>query len=130
MPKTILIIDDDPIIHLLIERMMIKQDPSLKFIHCKNGKVGLDTLNNEIADTSQCIILLDLNMPVLNGWGFLDALQSNPPNTFEKVILYILSSSTDKDDLEKSKSYLCVKKFYHKPLNFDNINEILFGSTN
>lgn len=125
MNKTIFIIDDDPILRLIIEMMMNKIDSSLVFIQCENGKIGLDKLKDRPEASSECIILLDLNMPVLDGWGFLDEIQTSQLINYQNITLYILSSSKDKSDIEKSKKYAFVKKFYHKPLNNKDIIEIL-----
>lgn len=125
MNKTIYIIDDDPLVRLIVEKMMSRVDGSLTFVHCENGKIGLEKLSEYQGNYSDCIILLDLNMPVLDGWGFLDELQSDQLNVNKNMALYILSSSTDKSDLEKAKQYALVKEFYHKPLGLDGITKIL-----
>lgn len=125
MNKAVFIIDDDPVLRLIVEKMMSKIDSSLVFISCENGKVGLDKLNYHLEDSPECIILLDLNMPVLDGWGFLDEIESRQLNAYQDITLYILSSSTDKRDIEKSKQYSCVSKFYHKPFSNNDILEIL-----
>ncbi|MCA6439090.1 MAG: response regulator [Chitinophagaceae bacterium] len=125
MNKTILMIDDDELACLIVEKMMHKIDPNLTFIACENGKVGLDTLFENKRDNTICIIILDLNMPVLDGWGFLDVLKTSNFNDDKNLALYILSSSTDKRDIEKAGQYPIVKKFYHKPLSIEDIIEIL-----
>lgn len=125
MNKTIYIIDDDPLLGLIVEKMMTRVDNSLKFIQCENGKVGLDKLNSHQGEFSECIILLDLNMPVLDGWGFLDEIQTTLLTDYQSMAIYILSSSTDKGDIEKAKQYSIVRKFYHKPLSIIDLTEIL-----
>jgi len=125
MSKTVIIIDDDPLLRLIVERMMVSIDSSLNFISCENGREGLNKLNDHLESASECIVLLDLNMPVLDGWQFLDEVQSRRLSDHPIVTFYILSSSTDKSDIEKSKQYSCVRKFYHKPLTRDDIMEIL-----
>lgn len=125
MNKTIYVIDDDPLVRLIVEKMMSRVDNSLAFVHCENGKIGLDNLSEYLGGFSNCIVLLDLNMPVLDGWGFLDRIQSGILNNYELLSLYILSSSTDKGDIEKARQYPLVKRFYHKPLSLDDISEIL-----
>ena len=106
--------------------MMDKFDSSLIFIHCENGKIGLEKLNSHLQISSESIlILLDLNMPVLDGWGFLDEIESNQQIDYNKIRLYILSSSTDKADIEKIAQYPWIRKFYHKPLSSSDIIEIL-----
>lgn len=125
MNKTIYVIDDDPLIRLIVERMMSKADNGLTFIQCENGKMGLEKLQCHQGKFSDCIVLLDLNMPILDGWGFLDEIKSELLKDYQSISLYILSSSTDKGDIEKAKQYSKVKKFYHKPLSMDDISEIL-----
>lgn len=125
MYKTIYIIDDDALVRFIVEKMMSKVDDTLTFIHCENGKVGLEKLFEHQGDFSECIVILDLNMPVLDGWGVLNEIQSTPLTDYQSVALYILSSSTDKADVEKAKQYSIVKKYYDKPLSNVDITEIL-----
>lgn len=105
--------------------MMSRVDDSLTFVHSENGKIGLEKLSEYPGDFSDCIVLLDLNMPVLDGWGFLYRIQSSLLKDYQLLSLYILSSSTDKVDIEKAKHYPLVKKFYPKPLSLDDITKIL-----
>jgi CheY-like chemotaxis protein len=125
MNKTIFIIDDDPLVRLILEKMMSRVDNSLAFVHCENGKIGLEKLIGYQGKYSDCIVLLDLNMPVLDGWGFLDGIKSENLKDCQFISLYILSSSTDRKDIEKAKQNSMVKKFYHKPLSVSDISEIL-----
>lgn len=128
MSKNIFLIDDDFVIRLMVEKMMRRIDNSLVFFPCENGRIGLEKLNDHLADEAESIILLDLNMPVLDGWGFLEAMQANKWSTSPNITLYILSSSTDKGDLERAGQFACVKSFYHKPLSNMDLNQILDAS--
>lgn len=130
MSKTILIIDDDPLIRLIIKMMISKIDSALTLIPCEDGKVGLERLIEHQGNGFETIVLLDLNMPVLDGWGFLDEIQSAQFNDYQNITLYILSSSTDKADIERAKQYSIVTKFYHKPLSSINVTEILNFNVN
>jgi CheY-like chemotaxis protein len=125
MSKCIFIVDDDALVRLIVEKMMTKVDDTLTFFQCDNGKAGLKKLSEYQGDFSDCIILLDLNMPVLDGWGVLDELQSTQHKDYPNITVYILSSSTDKVDIERARQYSCVRKFYHKPLTTVDITEIL-----
>lgn len=125
MNKTIYVIDDDPLNRLIVEKMMKRVDDSLTFVHCENGKIGLEKMRGYLGNFSDCIVLIDLNMPILDGWGFLDEIHNGLLKDYQIPCLYVLSSSTDKEDIEKAKQYPLVKKFYHKPLSLDDITKIL-----
>jgi len=125
MNKTILIVDDDPIVRMIIQKMILNMDNSVNCQQCDNGEVGLSVLETLRNVTDAIVILLDINMPVLNGWEFLDSLQKINLSSFAKFQLYILTSSTDESDKLKAQSYQVIKKFYQKPLSKQDIEEIL-----
>lgn len=93
MSKKIYLLDDDPLVCLIVEKMISRVANSLTFVNCENGKIGLNRLSEYPGDFSDCIVLLDLNIPVLDGWGFLAGIQSNILKDYQFLSLYILSSS-------------------------------------
>lgn len=125
MNKIVLIVDDDPIVRLIIQKMVHNMDSSVNCHQCDNGEVGLAVLETLQNSTNIIVVLLDINMPVLNGWGFLDSLQKINLDSFNKFQLYIITSSTDESDKLKAQSYPVIKRFYHKPLSKQDIEEIL-----
>ena len=125
MNKTVLIVDDDPIVRFILQKMIHNFDSSVNCYQCDNGEVGLSQLETLRNTTDAIVVLLDINMPVLNGWEFLDSLPKINLNSFSKFQLYILTSSTDETDKLKAQSYPVIKKFYHKPLSKQHIEEIL-----
>ncbi|OXA78680.1 CheY chemotaxis protein or a CheY-like REC (receiver) domain [Flavobacterium aquidurense] len=125
MNKTVLIVDDDPIIRLIIQNMIHNLDSSVNCHQCVNGEVGLTALETLQNSTDIIVVLLDINMPVLNGWGVLDGLQKINLDSFNKFQLYIVTSSIDESDKITAQSYPVIKKFYHKPLTKQDIEEIL-----
>lgn len=71
-------------------------------------------------------IFLDLNMPALDGWGFLHAYRKFPKKVRESCTLYVLSSSVDEDDINKSKIHEDVRDFLSKPLYKVDLEVIKF----
>ncbi len=113
---------DDNELDLLISRKLIsKQDPSLEFTEYTNASKAL-TFLKEQEKVAFDIILLDLNMPEMNGWDFLDEYQKL---SIPKANVYILTSSLDTRDKSKSKEYNVVKGYFDKPLKHHYISEII-----
>ena len=69
------------------------------------------------------MILIDINMPVMNGWEFIEAYEALAIE--HKVDMYILSSSVYENDIEKTKSYKAVKGFISKPLSMERLTELV-----
>jgi CheY-like chemotaxis protein len=69
------------------------------------------------------IILLDINMPVLDGWQFLDKFKQFPNK--ELINLYMVSSSIDPNDQKKAARFEEIKNFYIKPITLDLLGEII-----
>ncbi len=94
---------------------------------CLNGKFAIDQLYEiQKKDPSKLpdYILLDINMPIMNGWEFLDEYKRLNIDPRGKTKIYIISSSVFSNDINKARSYPLVKDFISKPLNVDKIVEL------
>lgn len=125
MKNEIFIIDDDPIYRLIVTKMIDNIDSSLIINHCENGEIGLDKLKNLKNSNHNIIVFLDINMPILDGWSFLEEIERSNFYNPNRLTIYIVSSSTDERDLLKSKNYQYLNGFYHKPLTIANIKTII-----
>ncbi|WP_432670956.1 response regulator [Flavobacterium sp. SM2513] len=119
------IIDDDPIYIFGAQRMMKIGNLCESFMIFHNGKNALDTLQKIILNegTLPDLILLDLNMPIMDGWEFLDAFIKIPCK--QKITIYIITSSIDNEDVMKAKTYSNVSNYILKPVTIDGLKEIL-----
>jgi CheY-like chemotaxis protein len=99
--------------------------PSSKLYQCENGEIGLNTLKTISDSKEKIVVFLDLNMPILDGWGFLDGLKQNKYYNLENLSVFIVSSSTDESDMTKAKENHIVKQFIHKPMGIVTIKEII-----
>lgn len=90
-----------------------------------NGKNAFDTLEKIILAEGELpeLILLDLNMPIMDGWEFLDAFIQIPCK--QKITLYIITSSIDDEDIKKAKTYSNVSNYILKPVTIDGLKAIL-----
>ncbi|MDO6603040.1 response regulator [Arenibacter palladensis] len=121
MTHRLLQIDDDPVILFLHNKLFSKYTNS-KIEQFKNGKLALDhILENNGPDISY-MLLLDINMPVMNGWEFMDEISNLGLD--KSISVVILTSSADYADLDKSKSYDNIVHFIQKPLTREKIEKI------
>lgn len=118
---TIVLIDDDPISTFLTEKLISSLIlKPCKFMKFQSAKKALEAISN--VDLNY--LFLDLNMPEMDGWAFLDNFQ--PRN--EEIKIYIVSSSIDERDILKASQYSQVKEYLSKPLIKKHINQIFGGS--
>ncbi len=120
----IITVEDDPITSMLL-RKLIERNKDID--HCtsfNNGEEAFDFVKRRIQenDTPQ-LILLDLNMPIMDGWQFLDALALFPES--RKIQVYVMTSSIDTGDFEKSKSYNMIKGYFYKPISPLLLSEVV-----
>lgn len=130
---SICIIDDDPITVFGIQHKILHAEVTKSLLVHYNGKDALDSFLDAISQNLQLpqIILLDINMPIMDGWQFLDAFIDL--HIDQQINIYILTSSISGADREKSTyfqnlthhqiSYL-IKPFNQEQLKFiiENIN--------
>lgn len=124
----VLIIDDDPILIMVCTRLMSITGFSQAVASNRDGKEGFDYLQyclEEAPEQLPDLILLDINMPVMNGWDFLDLYKSIEADLPKKISIVMLSSTVDQADYDKAGSYPQVKGFYSKPLTKENLPEII-----
>ncbi|WP_273568361.1 response regulator [Maribacter halichondriae] len=121
------IIDDDPIFIYGTKRIMNEIDFSENILVYNNGQDALDGLMALTAEGKDLpsVIFLDLNMPIMNGWEFLEDYVKIPNPNREKVIIYILSSSVDPRDLERIKHYKVVNNYILKPISPKDLKRVL-----
>ncbi len=123
--NTICIIDDDPIFRFGTKKMLETVQLPLDFLIYKNGKEAFDNLLPKLKQDINLpdVILLDLNMPIMDGWQFLDELVKIP--NAERIPIYIVSSSVDSRDIDKAKSYKIVNDYIIKPFSVSKIQNLL-----
>jgi len=122
--KLIGLVDDEHVFHWIAEKFIEKINHGLRSISLYNGNEALEYLSdpkNQVPD----ILFLDLNMPIANGWKFLDEFEKIRKNISKEVKIYILSSSIDPEDHKRAKNYDYVQKFISKPITQKIIEGVL-----
>ncbi|MCX2453155.1 response regulator [Pedobacter sp. PLR] len=120
----LLVIDDDDINIFIIKKIVEKTGYNVEMVAKTNGQMAVDyiTMTLSLQESLPQLILIDINMPVLNGWEFLDAY--GQLNIDKKIDMYMLSSSVYENDIEKAKTYQTVKGFISKPLSIERLSEL------
>ncbi|MBI3481680.1 MAG: response regulator [Bacteroidetes bacterium] len=126
MKKSVLLVDDSSI-DTMINEKIISSLGLFKEVHrAENGEQALNIFNLYQTGTIEIpdIILLDLNMPVMDGFGFIQAFQSLKFPHKENVLIVIVTSSDDPSDI-KLASKLGIKYFLTKPLTHESVQSII-----
>jgi CheY-like chemotaxis protein len=125
--KTCCIIDDDPIFIYGTKRMMKETDFCESIVVYNNGKDALIGLQEsyEITHKLPQVIFLDLNMPIMNGWEFLDEFIRMPSDSLDTTVIYVISSSVDPRDIEKVKEYELISSYILKPITPNDLKTVL-----
>tara|TARA_B100001115_G_C15842104_1_gene422508 strand:+ start:947 stop:1348 length:402 start_codon:yes stop_codon:yes gene_type:complete len=109
------IVDDDPIARVLIRKKMSNEGLCEKFSEFQNGQEALEALKGAKENETPDLIFLDLNMPIMDGWEFLEEAHHKLENVHARVA--ILTSSISPDDWDRSQNIPSVSCFLNKPLN-------------
>ena len=124
---SILLVDDDEINNFISIKLIKKALVSTEIVACLNGKFAIEQLvemQNKGPEKLPDYILLDINMPIMNGWEFLDEYKRLNIDPLGKTKIYIISSSVFSNDINKARSYPLVKSFISKPLSVEKIKEM------
>lgn len=116
--NSVILIDDQPITNFITRKLLQIEGITIPIKDFTNPVIALEMLLEQKEQNN--MIILDLNMPEMSGWEFLDELVLNnyAPN------IVILTSSTSEIDREKAKEYSFIKDFLIKPLNKNKVSEL------
>ncbi|QNK61405.1 response regulator [Pedobacter sp. PAMC26386] len=115
--KHIMLIDDDSLTNRLHHMIITKYNKNRRVVQFGSSTHALDYLKENKPD----LILLDLNMPEIDGWAFLKLLEEQRPD----VDVVIISSTIDPAERTRAQSYRSVKDFLTKPLTYDKIKHLV-----
>ena len=124
---TILLVDDDAPTLFLNKLVIEDLDCTDRVLTAENGRQAIDMLTEKKDDGFLCpdLILLDINMPIINGWEFMDKYQTLSAKQKAKIVVVMLTTSLNPDDRSRAESIEDIKDFVSKPLDEITLKDII-----
>ena len=122
MSVKIILVDDDPISIFLCRKILERDQFANDSVSFSNGKQAIEYLDANHNALDQSIIFLDINMPIMGGWEFLDAVNKRSYSNTLSVIM--VTSSFDGNERRKAKEDKLVVAFIEKPIGAESIDNI------
>jgi len=122
------LIDDDSVTNFVNAKIIKLAAPAFEVIAYTNATMALRELRQCLAAAPEQLpdfILLDINMPEVDGWDFLEEFVTLPQPVHEKTKVIILTSSVDTNDMARSRAYKPVIDFLSKPLNSAHLHKLI-----
>ena len=128
--KAIWVIDDDAIYQIIVNKIIQRSEMFSTITSFKNGKEAIDVLQEIVHNTADesaslpDIILLDINMPIMDGWEFMEKMGLIKSKFSKDITVYIVSSSIATEDKNKSKTYSDILGYLSKPVTMNDLELI------
>lgn len=125
--KKVFIVDDDKVFHFIIKKLLLKNNIATEPIFFENGLDAIEELKDKIDSENDLpdLILVDINMPIMDGWQFLEEFRTIKIQMKKQPLIYLISSSNDIVDLNKSGEFKDeITSYLLKPMDSDLINKI------
>ena len=125
--KDVFVIDDDKVYHFIIKKLLTKNNIDVKPSFYLNGLEAIEEIKGKIklGISLPDLILLDINMPIMDGWQFLDELKKSNNIVDKNTTIYLVSSSDSISDINKAKEYQDqIKDFFFKPMTAEDLWKI------
>lgn len=121
------IVDDDKIYRYVFERQLRKQDEQVDIAQFTNGATAFEAMQEAIGKRTNIpsIIFLDLNMPIMNGWEFLEAFENMSESLQNRIHIFVVSSSINQKDMQNAKANRHVEDYLIKPVRPEQLKSIL-----
>ncbi|UPT71439.1 MAG: response regulator [Flavobacterium sp. JAD_PAG50586_2] len=123
----VFVVDDDKIFHFIIKKLLVSNNINVEPEFFENGLLAIEGIKNKLDNHQKApdLILLDINMPILDGWQFLEEFKLIKERIEKEIIIYIISSSDNTFDRNRAKDFKDeIKDYYLKPITIDGLKSI------
>lgn len=129
--NTVLLVDDDNMTNFLHQRVISKAEICSEVKVAKNGQEGIEKLielnQSLVSKEDVVVVFLDLNMPILDGWGFLKAYEFHKDKLNFNTKIFVLSSSINPDDKARAEENKYVAQYVYKPLTTSSLQSLILN---
>ncbi|MCV9389237.1 response regulator [Reichenbachiella ulvae] len=124
--KKVAVIDDDQVFQLIIKKQIEMNNFECEILSFFNGQEAFDFFQQNVGNEEALpeLVMLDVNMPVKNGWDFLQDYQTLPSEMRSKIKLYMVTSSVIQSDIDKANDNENIISFVSKPITNEKLAEI------
>lgn len=125
--NSIMLVDDDDISNFVTMDVIKETDLVKDVFVAMNGRDALDLMKEKCgngSETKPLLVFLDINMPVMDGFEFLEAFEKFPEEEKEDIYIVMLTSSEDEDDVQRAKLHT-INGYIPKPLTKEKLQEVM-----
>ncbi|RTY90634.1 response regulator [Flavobacterium sp. GT3R68] len=124
--KIIWVVDDDPIFKIIVRKIIEKSEMFETPTTFQHGLDAITALKNSLDEITKLpdAIILDIDMPVMDGWEFMEEMIRLKPQITKKIAIYIASSSIAAEDKHKAKTFPDILNYFSKPVTLENLHLI------
>ncbi len=122
-----IVIDDSKLDCFIAEKIIRNTGRSENIRSYLDGAEALEYIKNTpiSGDKTKTVLIVDIQMPVMNGFEFVEAFEKFPQELQDNYIIFVLSSSIYENDLNRVRNYPSVKHFLNKPLTSNTLSALL-----
>jgi CheY-like chemotaxis protein len=122
--NSILLVDDDEVTNFYVEHLIRKMNLAKEIHVAMSGQDALEYLKGQ-PSTMPDLILLDINMPIMNGFEFLEAFETSPLSADYNGKIFMLTSSGLEQDRARASQFRCIAGYFIKPLSKELLGDIV-----
>lgn len=126
-PFIICIVDDDDVYRYTMTRTIQVVGLAKKILIFEDGEQAMEFMIENVANAQNLpdLIFLDINMPVMDGFQFLEEYVKIKPSVGKKITIYMITSSVDPADVERAKKFEEISDYIVKPIKPDQLSSIV-----